>query len=312
MRENTRRGAPVVAASVATVLALTMPSVATATPATEEVATRPRVGVDAIAFEADIPEPDQAMLTRRFHEGIQRAGFEAEPGANPRVTTTVARDQGDYRVQVALVRGDTPLVSVEDTCELCGIEELGDLLAAMGGQLRRQHDLVAQPAVVRIETQPPGAQVRIDGEPVGQTPLEVTVQSGPHEIAVSKPGHRTERRRVDARAGTRDHYSFVLRRGIRAWLPWTFMAAGLVGTAAGATLIALDGDEIQSDCNADTAGNCQFVRDTLAGGITLTALGVGLAATGVALAIKWRAPRKTRARARLQLEIAGAGLRGRF
>lgn len=273
----------------------------------------PRIVVDPVTYEADVTDPDKALLSERLVEGLSLAGFEPAADADQRVSAMVVKEEGDYRVRVALLEGNEQRASVEEICELCGIEELGEMLTAMGGRLRRKADLMRESALLRVETKPQGAQVRVDGEVVGTTPVEVSVSGGSHAIEVSKPGHRTETRDIDAVPGTRDNYSFVLvRGGVQTWLPWTLLATGVVGVVAGGVLIGIDGNEIRSDCNADATGNCQFLHRTLGGGIALTFVGVGLVAAGVALAIKWRSGRGDYAHRRPRFELTGAGIAGRF
>jgi hypothetical protein len=45
-------------------------------------------------------------------------------------------------------------------------------------------------------SEPPGAQVRVDGEPVGATPLHLEVGQGAHELELLLAGHTTARQRV--------------------------------------------------------------------------------------------------------------------
>jgi TonB family protein len=48
---------------------------------------------------------------------------------------------------------------------------------------------VAHPGPLRIETQPPGMSVWIDGRPVGRSPLTRALAPGNHQLKVSEPGY---------------------------------------------------------------------------------------------------------------------------
>jgi hypothetical protein len=311
MRARTVAGARAAFAGFSIALALGLSDQVVASP--PQGVTEQSVVVDPVTYDAKIAPRDQQLLQGRFEEGLARAGFEASEGATQRVKATVTEQEGDFRVEVTMVEEGEAGVSLDEVCELCGIEELGELLTAMGGRLRRKMDLMRDTALLRIETRPRGAQVRVDGEAVGTTPVEVPIQPGTRKVEVSKPGHRTEKRTIEAAAGTRENYSLVLvRGGYQTWLPWTLLATGVVGVASGATLIAIDGNEIRSDCNADPLGNCQFLHKTLGGGVALTVIGIGLVATGAALAVKWRSRKGTYARRLPYLQITGTGVQGRF
>jgi hypothetical protein len=52
------------------------------------------------------------------------------------------------------------------------------------------------PTTLTITSTPPGAQVRVDGEPAGATPLRVDVPAGAHELEVLLAGHVTAHERV--------------------------------------------------------------------------------------------------------------------
>lgn len=55
--------------------------------------------------------------------------------------------------------------------------------------------------LLQVRSDPPGAEVRIDGTPVGQTPVDVEFHwYGGREITLRKPGFRTVRRTIDVSA----------------------------------------------------------------------------------------------------------------
>ncbi|MBE2253714.1 MAG: PEGA domain-containing protein, partial [Myxococcus sp.] len=55
-----------------------------------------------------------------------------------------------------------------------------------------------QPALLHVETTPPGASISVDGSIVGVTPWEGEVPRGEHDVELTLAGHVTEQRRVNA------------------------------------------------------------------------------------------------------------------
>jgi len=58
---------------------------------------------------------------------------------------------------------------------------------------------------VRVEVEPPNAEVLVDGNPVrrrGDAPHEVGLLEGVHQIQVRAPGHREHREEVMVRGGS--------------------------------------------------------------------------------------------------------------
>ncbi len=97
-----------------------------------------------------------------------------------------------------------------------------------------------------VESFPPGASVRIKGEEVGLTPLELTIPVGTHEVeVVGEGGTRTltaevrERSvtRLDVPLGERAEHTSVVEK----WWFWT--AIGAVVIAGVATAVVLTGDD---------------------------------------------------------------------
>lgn len=71
-----------------------------------------------------------------------------------------------------------------------------------GSEIRRQIELVPDWASVTISSEPPGGTVLVDGNEVGQTPLQFELRSGRHEVEVRKDGFKTFRETLDVEPAT--------------------------------------------------------------------------------------------------------------
>lgn len=58
----------------------------------------------------------------------------------------------------------------------------------------------ATSATLRLESAPPGAEVIVDGEPRGETPLALELGVGPHIVHMSEPSHTPRGERITLRA----------------------------------------------------------------------------------------------------------------
>jgi hypothetical protein len=129
---------------------------------------------------------------------------------NRAVVGTLARDQTHYLVHLWLVSLTPPTTVAElDRAILIASRRLQtDVAAALPALLRGEQEvkgtLVLESSVLR-------ADVTLDGEPAGQTPLSRTLKPGKHEIRVSHPGFYTVERLVTVEAGqtTRDMVRLV-------------------------------------------------------------------------------------------------------
>ena len=88
------------------------------------------------------------------------------------------------------------------------------LVAETGGRRSRAHpvspeygepvkltiEITDERGLLTVETDVPGADVRIDGAPVGRTPLSAPVAAGPHRLTIELAGHRAVERRVEVPA----------------------------------------------------------------------------------------------------------------
>lgn len=59
----------------------------------------------------------------------------------------------------------------------------------------------AAPALLRVTTEPAGAQITVDGQPSGASPAQVRVSLGLHRLEVSLGGYLTSAQSVEVAAG---------------------------------------------------------------------------------------------------------------
>lgn len=247
----------------------------------------------------------------------------AATGARYLVRTEIAVEGRDYNLQLVLLRADTgaPVVTSADLCEICGHEELADRVGDVASALRRKLGAAVEPPPrLRVLTRPDGSEVLLDGVHVGDTPLDITVAAGEHDLVIQRPGFVAHRRRLRLSDGATETISAALgplpaaapeRR--LAPIGWAALALGLASTATGIGLIAVDERPILRDCsgaNVDPAGHCKWRHDTLAGGVVVTIVGVAAVALGAALlGVDRQRSKRPLARARVQLHTSGLGLR---
>jgi PEGA domain len=329
-------------APLGTALALVLAEPATATTSGPGAAAGPPVGALRLRLPSEVSEPDQDALNQRFADGLQRSGMVATPmpadatacedsacyqsaaeAARVEILVggTVQQTGPDYAVQLFALSAESGQVvaQVDGVCEICGIGELGDVVGSLAARLRPSLDNATQPTTLAVETDPPGADVWVDGKRIGETPLQTRIAPGDHELDLVKRGRRTKHMEVSLRPGVNESYSFRLARSTRVppWVPWAGLGAGGASLITGISLLAIDEDPIRSDCNPDVDGRCQYLYDTVAGGAVLTVLGVALVGTSVGLLINQaRQDRVQRSgvqgRMRLVPGLRGASLVGRF
>lgn len=98
---------------------------------------------------------------------------------------------------------------------------LGLLGAGVAYQQRSAPTLV-------VESDPPGAQVYVDGVPSGVTALHLRLPTGTHEISVRLPGYAHETASVSLERGRSEALEFELRAGDRPVAFHSFPAGALV------------------------------------------------------------------------------------
>jgi hypothetical protein len=243
----------------------------------------------------------------------------------------------DYRVDARLIDGRTgESIGVKrDGCDLCGITELAEHVQDVAAAMRREVEAtLTLPPRLFVDSVPPGAQVLVDGDVVGVTPVEVQTLAGSREIEVRHPDYVTERFEVDLAAGVRRELKAKLRK-----LPKTptarngpaedmtqgtlllglgagTMAVGAGLVAGGAIMIAIDRQPIERDCtgnNVDALGRCRYLHDTKNAGVGVLVGGILALGGGIVMAVLGgRARKASKREARVGVGGRGLTLSGRF
>ncbi len=124
------------------------------------------------------------------------------------------------------------------------IEELRGLVQAMPAQAPPPPGPVQ--ATLRVEADVERAQVSIDGETVGETPIVGPVAPGRHSIEVRADGYEPYQAEVMIAAGERRRLVASMEEGKGLQPGWFWLAAGLAGAATVTTAVlgtmALQGD----------------------------------------------------------------------
>ncbi|MCH9682106.1 MAG: PEGA domain-containing protein [Deltaproteobacteria bacterium] len=222
------------------------------------------------------------------------------------LVVSVTFEDPDYRVGIELVDGRTgDVISDSDrACDLCGMAELGTQVGDMAATMRRELEASMVPAPRLVVTSvPSGAEVELDGEPVGLTPLNIETVEGPHRITVRRFGHVVERQQFELVEGVERRVDVQLRPApVPVAAPTAVdrrrtglvagggaaLAAGIGVVGGGVAMVVLHGGPIQRDCsgdNVDALGRCRYLHDTRSGGIAMLVTGGLLAAGGIAMVV---------------------------
>jgi TolB-like protein len=335
-------------------LGLPMPAAA-ATMATLDGA---RAAILPLEVQGELSEADRESLTSELVEGLRRGDFEVvtpqevsaassegeacqdascvqkvarATQATQVVRATVVVEDRDYHVSVQLFDGATgrSLAVTEEGCEICGINDAGDLVAAAAATLRTKLDALAKgPASLEVTSTPGDAQVFIDGELVGTTPLEQPVIAGKRVLRISKEGYITIEREVTFVEGVAESLGFELekvptRLPSRPW-GWVSLGVGLagVGTAVGFAWLDDRPYRVGSACdppnNQDANEECRrlwktqwIVLGTALAGAALTTLGVAVLLSTTSRRKAGRAKRSAR-RPSFGVGPGSVTLQGRF
>lgn len=212
----------------------------------------------------------------------------------------------DYGIALRLFDAAGTLKAEEaSTCEICsypdaiealvrGAKELKVPLLAFVenpyGDRERATSETEDISRFAIRTDPEGAQVKIDGERVGKTPLELEVEPGLRDLEITLRNHNDVVKTVRAPRGGSEVLTYTLIKNndkqtralrITGW-SLSMLGVGLLG--AGVPLLALEERPVKNQCSGDDVdfgGRCRYRYDTLLPGALLTGFGIAALLTGI-------------------------------
>jgi TolB-like protein len=297
-------------------------SLALAAPPESSDESTPRTAILPLVVEGVLPDADRESLTTELVEGLQRGSFEVvtpdqvsaavgnddcskpgcmqkiakQTGATHIVRATIEVVDRDYTVKVELYDADgAKIVSSSDGCEICGVVDVGGLIETQAATMRTKLDALASgPASINITSVPEGAEVMLDGEPFGTTPIDKPIIPGDHVIRVSKEGYIAVQEKRTFVEGARESLAYELekvpnRLPKRPW-GWASLGVGIGAVGGGVAMIALHDlpYKLGGACTGmqvDPDGDCQFLFNTKWYGLGLSLGGAALVTLGVAILV---------------------------
>jgi hypothetical protein len=276
-----------------------------------------RVALLKLDFAGSVPEAARARVSQRLVEGLAAARFEvlsgegldsrlpggrlracAEPGCYPElaralgvgylVTGKIVEKDKTYDIRLELYNGRTgaSLASVHERCETCGLEDAAEKANLAGSGLRARLEAVTRlPARFVIRSRPAAAQARIDGKPVGSTPLDLELPSGEHQLVLESLEHEPLHRTFVVVSGVDETLDFELVRQPTAFpyraVGWGGLTVGALAIAGGIVALIADGKQIECPrSQQDGMMHCPRIHSTGVLGAVLLGVGSASAAVG--------------------------------
>lgn len=343
-------------------LAAFVPAGVFAAPPSGEAGAAATAAILPIQVEGELSDTDRSTLTGELVEGLQRGDFSvvapdavtaADAGAadcdKPRCYKKIAEKTSathvvksklsvvdrDYKIRIELVDGHNGnvLASAEDGCEICGVSDVGGLIATAAATLRTKLDALASgPATLALRSDPDGAIVTLDGEVAGTTPIDsMPVIPGKHVIRVSREGYIAIEREVTFVEGVNEELDFSLEK-LPSRLPgrgwgWASLGVGAAALGGGIALTWLHDKQYKRDCDPagspitqDSNGQCKFLWNTKWAGMGTAVGGAALLTLGIAILVnstgktKKQKDKGDQARRVPQFEVGPGSvtIRGRF
>jgi hypothetical protein len=189
-------------------------------------------------------------------------------------------------------------------CEQCATDKLATSSTELARQLLRDLSVRAGRTLLDVRSSPVGAEVSVDGKPVGVTDGTFNTFPGAHTVIVQKPGYQREVREVVVGEGKTAAVSFALVPATTVARPYdkdrarvvpAIVAGAGLGMIVGGTIVSLNRDV------PDTGPQPKYIYDGTA--ITIGVVGVGVLAAGCYL---WYRAGKRRSSPNLSIIPGGA------
>jgi hypothetical protein len=200
------------------------------------------------AAQRSAAAPDYATALATLKRGVKlfRSGAYREALEQFTAAQRLAPDKPNPYRWLALTQvqlGDCP-AALENVAAFRARVAAGDPRLA---ELLRLQRMCSQTGILRVESTPSRADLRIDGRVVGRTPyVSLSMGAGEHTLTASKSGHRRQTRRISLDAGRELEISLELQRSRRGlskrWWFWP-VVVGSAAAVAGITVFALRGDD---------------------------------------------------------------------
>jgi hypothetical protein len=177
---------------------------------------------------------------------------------------------------------------VRKTCNICGLNAVAEKMELAASALAAKLAASARaPARIALESEPPGALVKVDGRAAGHTPRELVRGAGTVELVIEAEGYLPHRRKVTLVGGVNERLTVRLipladrrSRGLTIG-SWSAVGAAAASFALASVLFSLDG--AAAGCSGEDqipGGQCPERLETTAGAWTAAGIGVGAALAG--------------------------------
>lgn len=195
------------------------------------------------------------------------------------VKAEVTASGANYELRLDLLRASeeqSVANSVSESCAVCTITELNEL--AVGAAQRLLTPDTDTLLTVTLASDPPGADLSIDGLPAGRSPLTIKLKAGEHRASASLDGYSSSEKTITVESGSKEQrFELLLTRKAAVAPPGEFGVwkwGALAGSGAflilGTALVIVDG---HPTCDS-TVATCAELTNTMVGGVLSLSAGV--------------------------------------
>ncbi|MCB9704665.1 MAG: PEGA domain-containing protein [Myxococcales bacterium] len=207
----------------------------------------------------------------------------------------------DYRLHLELVdlRDGSLVAAFDERCPLCGLAEARDRVEDGAAELLEPLQVEpGAPPRVRVTSDPPEAEISVDGEHVGRAPITRVIPPGRHRVRARLFGYVDAEEEIEVGEGERAQLHLALgptppppppppKPRVNGWIP---LGLGIPAIAGGVVLAALDGRP-PLGCGS-SSGGCQGSFESTWPAVAVMAAGAALTSAGAILIHQARRARR--------------------